>query len=141
MNPYTYSGYRWYGYGYEYKSETTIAGWPLLHICAGIDPLTMRPGVARGIIAIGDMAVGVLAIGGFACGLITIGGMSLGMLLAIGGAAVGLGFSIGGFAVGSIAIGGVAVGFAYALGGVAVGPGVVERLPYAGWSARWPSKR
>ena len=121
MNSSMYSGYRWYGYGYEYTSATTIAGWPLLHICAGVDPLTMRPRVARGIVAIGDMAVGVLAIGGFACGLFTIGGASLGMLLAIGGAAVGLGLSIGGFAVGSIAIGGVAAAFIHAVGGVEFG--------------------
>src|SRR5262245_60936494 len=110
MTTYVEGGYRRYGYGYEYESGTRIAGWPLLHICAGIDPLTLRPRVARGIIAIGDLAVGVLAIGGFACGLVTIGGVSLGMLLAIGGAAVGLGLSIGGLAVGTIAIGGVAAG-------------------------------
>jgi hypothetical protein len=141
MNTYMESRYRWYGCGYEYESATRIAGWPLLHICAGVDPLTLRPRVARGIIAIGDLAIGVLAIGGFACGLVTIGGTSLGLLLAIGGAAVGLGLSIGGFAVGSIAIGGVALGLVHALGGAAFGPGIVERLPYAGWSATWPSKR
>jgi len=141
MNSYMSSRYRWYGYGYEYESAVKIGGWPLLHICAGVDPLTLRPRIARGIIAIGDVAVGVLAIGGFACGLITIGGMSLGMLLAIGGAAVGLGLSIGGFAVGSIAIGGVAVGFVHAVGGAVFGPSTAERLPYAGWSASWPSKR
>jgi hypothetical protein len=29
--------------GFEYKSPATIGSWPLLHICAGIDPVTMRP--------------------------------------------------------------------------------------------------
>lgn len=122
--------YPWYGYGYgysyEYKSSLTIGGWPLVHVCAGIDPVTMRPRIAKGVVAIGNIAVGVLAIGGLACGLITLGGGSIGLLLAIGGAALGLGLSVGGFAVGSIAIGGAAVGFMYAVGGVAMGPAVID---------------
>jgi hypothetical protein len=118
--------YGWYGYGYEYRSSTTIGGWPLVHMCAGVDPVTMRPRVARGVIAVGNIAVGVLAIGGVACGLFTVGGASIGLLLAVGGAALGLGFSVGGFAVGSIAIGGVAVGFVYAIGGAAFGPAVID---------------
>lgn len=119
-------GWPGYGYGYEYKSSTTIAGWPLVHVCAGIDPLTMRPRMARGVIAIGNIAIGALAIGGLACGLFTVGGASLGLLLAVGGAAIGLGISVGGFAVGSIAIGGAAVGFMYAIGGGAFGPAVID---------------
>jgi hypothetical protein len=118
--------YQRYGYGYEYKSSLTIGGWPLVHVCSGIDPVTMRLRIAKGVIAIGNVAVGVLAIGGLACGLITLGGGSIGLLLAIGGAALGLGISVGGFAVGSIAIGGAAVGFMYAIGGVAIGPVVLD---------------
>ena len=41
--------------GYEYRSETRIAGWPLVHIAHGIDPETGRPRVARGIIASGSI--------------------------------------------------------------------------------------
>src|SRR6185503_10647639 len=121
-------GYGWYGYGYgyEYRSATTIGGWPLIHVCAGIDPVTMRPKIARGVVAIGNIAVGVLAIGGLACGLFTVGGASLGLLLAVGGMALGLGISIRGFAVGSIAIGGAAVGFLYAIGGAGFGPAVID---------------
>jgi hypothetical protein len=118
--------YGWYGYGYEYRSSTTIGGWPLIHVCAGIDPVTMRPRIARGVVAIGSVAVGVLAIGGLACGLFTLGGASIGLLLAVGGAALGPGVSVGGLAVGSIAIGGAAVGFAYALGGAAFGPAGID---------------
>jgi hypothetical protein len=124
--------YPWYGYGYgysyEYKSSLTIGGWPLVHVCGGIDPVTMRPRIAKGVIAIGNVAVGVLAIGGLACGAITLGGCSIGLLLAVGGAALGLGMSVGGFAVGSIAIGGAAVGFVYAIGGVAIGPAVIDSV-------------
>jgi hypothetical protein len=114
----------WYGYGYrpnyEYKSSLTIAGVPFVHVCGGVDPTTMRLRVAKGVIAIGDIAVGVIAIGGVACGLFAIGGASFGALLAIGGAAMGLGISVGGFALGTIAIGGAAIGFGYAAGGVAL---------------------
>ena len=126
--PFGYYGWGWYGYSYEYKSSTTIAGWPVVHICGGIDPATMRPRVARGVLAIGNIAVGLLAIGGVACGLITVGGASLGLLLAVGGAAFGAGLSIGGVAVGSIAIGGAAAGFFYAIGGVGFGPAIIDGL-------------
>jgi hypothetical protein len=112
--------------GFEYTSSASLAGWPLIHICAGIDAVTMRPKVARGVIAIGNIAVGGLAVGGLACGLLTIGGLSVGILAAFGGAALGLGLSMGGFAVGSVAVGGAAIGFLYAIGGVALGPAVIN---------------
>ncbi len=115
-----------YGFGYEYKSSIAIGSWPLVHIAGGWDPVTMRPRIARGVIAIGNIAIGGLAVGGLAVGLVTLGGASIGALMAIGGAALGLGLSLGGFAVGSIAIGGVAVGFTYAIGGSAIGPAVVD---------------
>ena len=57
--------------GFEYRSAATVGSWPLLHICAGIDPATMRPRVAKGVIAIGNIAVGVFALGGLSFGLIT----------------------------------------------------------------------
>jgi hypothetical protein len=121
-----YGWYGWYGYGYEYKSSMSIGAWPLIHVCAGVDPATLRPKVAKGVIAIGNIAVGALAIGGLAFGLFTVGGASIGLLMAIGGAALGPGVSVGGFAVGSIAIGGAAVGFVYAIGGGAFGPAVMD---------------
>lgn len=112
--------------GFEYRSKTTIAGWPLVHICAGMDPVRMRPKVARGVVAIGNVAVGGIAIAGVACGLVSVGGASLGLLFALGGAAIGVGLSVGGLAVGSIAVGGLAIGFSYAFGGGAFGPAVIN---------------
>jgi len=112
--------------GFEYRSRTSIGGWPLVHVCAGIDPRTMRPKIAKGIVAIGNLAVGGIAIGGLAFGLVTVGGASLGLLLALGGAAVGVGISVGGLAIGSVAIGGAAVGFVYAIGGGALGPAIID---------------
>lgn len=113
-------------FGYEYRSAASIGGWPLVHVCAGMDPATMRPKVAKGVIAIGNIAIGAVAIAGVSLGLITIGGLSVGLLFALGGAAIGLGLSIGGVAVGSIAIGGAAIGFMYALGGGALAPAIIN---------------
>ena len=120
----------WTGYGYlwsyEYTSPIRVGNWPLLHVCGGLDPVTLQPRIARGVVAVGNVAIGGLAIGGVACGLISIGGASLGLLLALGGAAIGAGLSIGGAAIGSIAIGGAAWGFVYAVGGAATGPAVID---------------
>jgi hypothetical protein len=112
--------------GFEYRSRASLGGWPLVHICAGVDPLTMRPKVAKGIVAIGNLAVGGVAIAGLACGLVTVGGVSFGLLFALGGLALGLGMSVGGLAIGSIALGGAAIGFVYAIGGAAFGPAIVD---------------
>ncbi len=109
------------GYGYEYRSERQLFGLPLVHIVGGnrIDPLTGRLRIAKGIIAIGPIAVGGLALGGSAVGVISFGGGALG-LVAVGGAAVGVLGALGGLAVGLVAIGGAAFGY-YALGGGAWG--------------------
>ena len=82
--------------GFEYRSRLAVGGWPLIHVCMGVDPITMRPRVVRGL------------------------------LFALGGAAVGLGLSIGGFAIGSVAIGGAAVGIVHAMGGAAFGPSIID---------------
>jgi serine/threonine protein kinase len=115
--------------GYEYRSQTTIFGWPLLHVAFGRDLATNHRRVARGIIAVGDIAIGLVAIGGGAIGGLAIGGGAIG-LIALGGGAVGLLLAMGGVAVGGLAIGGAAIGWAaigggafgyYALGGEAQG--------------------
>jgi hypothetical protein len=107
--------------GFEYRSETRIAGWPLVHIAHGIDPETGRPRVARGVIAIGNIALGVFSVGGIAAGVFSLGGVSLG-LLACGGVAVG-GVAAGGLAVATfLALGGAAFSLEYAIGGLAVAP-------------------
>jgi len=113
-------------YGYEYKSELSIGNLPFVHICTGVDPVTRRPRVAKGVVAIGNVAMGVFAMGGLAVGLFSLGGLSLGLLAALGGAAVGAGISLGGLAIGSVAIGGAAIGFSYAMGGAAFGPAVIS---------------
>ena len=112
--------------GFEYRSRVSIGDWPLIHVCAGVDPVTMRPKIAKGIVAIGNVAIGVIAIAGAAFGLVTVAGLSVGLVFALGGAALGLGFSVGGLAVGSIAVGGAAIGFVHAIGGGAFGPSIID---------------
>jgi hypothetical protein len=113
-------------YGFEYKSPLMIGEWPLVHVCMGIDPITMRPRAAKGVIAIGNIAIGGFALGGLTLGLVAIGGVSIGLACALGGAALGLGVSVGGVAVGSIAVGGLAIGLKYAIGGAAFGPSAID---------------
>lgn len=119
-------------YSYEYKSQKTIFGMPLVHIVYG--PAWaggMRP--AKGFIAIGNVAIGVIAIGGFALGLFTLAGIGLGFIC-IAGIALGIGAGVGGIATGYFAIGGMAIGV-YAIGGLAIGthtpfndPELMDRL-------------
>ena len=113
--------YGYYGWNYEYKSETELFGLPLIHIANGIDPKTGRMRVAKGILAIGNIAIGVIALGGFAVGGITIGGGSIG-LFALGGFALG-GVTLGGLSIGILmAFGGLAISLGYAIGGLALAP-------------------
>src|SRR5512143_2825748 len=114
-------GYTYYGWNYEYKSETQLFGLPLIHIAEGVDPQTGAPRVAKGILAIGNIAIGVFALGGFALGGITLGGASIGVL-ALGGLALG-GATLGGVSIGALlALGGLAISPAYAIGGLALAP-------------------
>ncbi|MGB3703630.1 MAG: hypothetical protein WA997_20395 [Anaerolineales bacterium] len=104
--------------GYEYRSDLEIFGWPLVHITRGYEPLTGRPRVSKGVIAIGEIAIGVLAVGGFAFGGLAVGGMGIGVI-ALGGLAIG-GVSVGGIALGALAaVGGVAYSLVYAVGAMA----------------------
>ena len=115
------TGYGYYGWSYEYKSEAELFGIPLIHIAQGVDPNTGAPRVARGIIAIGNIAVGGFAMGGLALGGITVGGASVGVF-ALGGIALG-GVTLGGVSIGALlAFGGLAVSAAYAIGGLALAP-------------------
>ncbi len=118
-----------YAMGGEYRSETMIGGLPLLHIAWGMDMATGKKRVARGIIAIGDMAHGAFAFGGIArggfafggvaMGVVAVGGVGLG-LISFSGLAIALLFAYGGFAISGIAVGGFALGY-YANGGAAFG--------------------
>lgn len=62
---------KWDGWGFEYKSQTTMFGLPLVHISFKYRPNRM-PVPAKGIIAIGQFACGVVAVAQFGIGLVTI---------------------------------------------------------------------
>jgi hypothetical protein len=119
--PFGYGGLYW---GYEYRSQQEILGWPVVHIAGGVNPETGLPRVARGVIAIGNVAIGLVAIGGFAVGGLALSGIGLG-LIALGGIAIG-GVAAGGLAFGLLfAIGGVAISTTWAVGGVALAPNAI----------------
>jgi hypothetical protein len=113
-----YRGTRW-------RTKAELFGLPLIDVAIGGDAATGSiRGVAKGIIALGDIAIGVLALGGAAFGGVTFGGFSLG-LVSLGGAAVGILLGLGGFATGYAALGGLAIGY-YAAGGLAIGAHVIS---------------
>ena len=108
---------------YEYKSERTYNGLPLVHVNIGFGVKK-----AKGVIAIGNIAQGYISIGLIATGFITFGLigvglisfslLALGLLLAVGTVSIGA-ISIGAIAFGILTLGAVSIGF-YSIGAVAV---------------------
>ncbi len=97
---------------FEYRSSRTVWGLPLIHVAHNHDRDGWHDtpaGVARGIVAIGDMAIGLVAIGGIALGGVAIGGMPVGFI-SLGGMAFGLLMAVGGLAAGVFAAGGMTFG-------------------------------
>lgn len=136
VNHYHYERWR-----YEYKSERTLWGLPLVHINLCANGFCW----ARGIVAIGNISTGLISIGALSAGLFSFGAISVGLLslgalvlglvsagavavglLAWGGCALGL-VSVGGIAMGQYALGGVASGGRLAIGGVASAPVAVGK--------------
>ncbi len=91
---------------FEFRSKEEINGLPIIHINIGTNPETGRPLVAKGVVAIGNIAFGVVSIGAAAVGVVTLAGIGLGVI------------SLAGFAIGIIALGAVALGYEFALGAV-----------------------
>lgn len=112
-------------WGYEYRSQIEVFGWPLIHIAGGVNPRTGLPQIARGIIAVGNFAVGLIALGGFAVGGFTIAGIGIGLVV------------LGGIAIGWIAIGGLALGIYLAFGGLAISMGYVFGGLGLSWGEVW----
>jgi hypothetical protein len=80
----------WDGWGYEYKSQVTIAGLPLVHISFKYRR-NRAPVVARGIIAIGQFGCGVVCISQFGVGVLCVSQFTVaGLALAQFGAAYSL---------------------------------------------------
>ncbi len=106
---------------YEYKSEKTLFGLPLVHIHTKFyRDWIPASGLAMGF---GTKAKGIVAIGNNACGVIGIGLVSKGLLslgiFSAGGFSLGL-FSLGLLSAGVISLGGLAIGVV-AVGAIAAG--------------------
>ena len=99
---------------YEYKSQKSWRGLPLVHVHIGIKPVR-----AKGVIAIGNIAQGIIAIGIVGMGVITLAVVGVGLLLAIGTIVVG-GIALGSLAAGIVTFGALSVGI-FSMGAVAVG--------------------
>ena len=126
---------------YEYQSQRTLWGLPLVHIHFRDRGLVR----ARGIIALGNVATGLISCGIFSTGVLSLGVLSLG-LLSLGCLAAGLA-ALGCVAIGTIALGGIALGWlglgglvyaVYGAGGVVeateIAVGAVTHAPLSiGW--------
>jgi len=61
----------WDGWGFEYKSQASFVGLPLLHISFKFGP-DRRPRPAKGVIAIGQFAIGFITISQIGVGIVSI---------------------------------------------------------------------
>jgi RNA polymerase sigma factor (sigma-70 family) len=114
---------------WEYRSQATLFGLPLVHIRLGGSLATCRQPV-KAWVAVADHAIGVvfafggiaiapLAMGGLAIGLLPFGGCALG-LVALGGLAIGW-WSFGGCGIGWLAYASCALAWKAAIGALAIG--------------------
>jgi hypothetical protein len=111
----------WRGWGYEYKSKTTVLGVPLVHVAFGRDSKG-KLRVAKGIVAIGQFGIGAVTIAQFGVGAIFGLGQFVVAPLAIGQFAFGLA-AAGQFGLGILyGIGQVASGIFGRLGQIEIGP-------------------
>ena len=121
--------------GVDWRTKATVFGYPVIHMASGIDPKTGKKRIAKGWIAIGDIAIGAIAVGGVGIGVVGIGGCGIG-LIAFGGAAIAVLLGMGGLATGLFADGGMAIGgIAHgggAAGGIAVGGGATGYVAIGG---------
>jgi tRNA A-37 threonylcarbamoyl transferase component Bud32 len=111
-------GAGYYGRPIEWRSKAELFGLPLVHVNLSGARGFGRMRIAKGIVAIGDLAVGVVALGTVAIGVLGIGALGMGVV-GFGGLALAL-LAVAGVAAGGIAIGGVAAGI-FAFGGFAAG--------------------
>ena len=63
---------KWDGWGFEYKSQATFWGLPLLHISFKYRPNRV-PVPAKDVIAIGQFACGIFTLSQFGIGIFSIG--------------------------------------------------------------------
>lgn len=122
------------GWSWFWDSKTRIFGLPLVSVRFHLRPHMMRNrDAARGVIAIGNIAIGVVALGAMSVGVLSVGAMSVG-LLAVGALAFGLA-ALGPVAIGLLAFGPVALGLWYAGGVTALGGKIAVGIAAVGDTA------
>ena len=62
---------KWDGWGFEYKSEASFLGLPLLHVSFKYRPNRV-PVPAKGIFAIGQFACGIFTLSQFGVGIVSV---------------------------------------------------------------------
>jgi len=108
---------------WEYRSQASLFGLPLVHIRVG-DRFAMSKKPVAAWIAVGNSALGVLfAFGAMAIAPLSVGGLSIGFL------------SFGGLSIGVFALGGIAVGVWALFGGLIVGWQAFGGCLAIGWNA------
>jgi hypothetical protein len=100
----------WKGWGFDWKSERTVHGYPLIHVSIGRNAQG-RLRVAKGIIAIGQFAIGVVTVAQFGVGILFGFGQFILGLTALAQFAVSALFAVGQIATGYIAIGQFVLGY------------------------------
>jgi hypothetical protein len=98
------------GTGFEWKSNLTVYGWPLVHVAFGRDS-NGRFRVAKGLIAIGQFGIGLITVAQVGFGLVFGFGQLMVGCTALAQIAVTAVFGIGQIATGYAAVGQVVVGY------------------------------
>ena len=98
----------WRGAGFEWKSQRTWMGHPLVHVAFGCDAKG-RVRTARGVVAVGQRAVGFVACGIVSAGILSFGVASFGVV-SVGVVSIALGCAVGVNAIAPCAVGVTAIG-------------------------------
>jgi RNA polymerase sigma factor (sigma-70 family) len=105
--------------GRRVESRARFLGLPLFCYASGGLDVGAAQQIARGWVAVGDMAVSpLLAIGGVAVGPVALGGLTVGVV-SVGALAMG-GLAVGALAAGWVSAGPLAAGWRAACGGMAL---------------------
>lgn len=113
----------------EFTSHGGMFGLPMLHYTRGRCPETGKRVVARGVVAVGRLAVGILAFGHASIGIVAFGQLAVGLVLGLGQVSTGL-FALGQVSIAAIVgVGQLATGIV-AVGQVGIGKYVLAQI---GW--------
>jgi serine/threonine protein kinase len=114
--------------GRDYRTKQSLFGLPLVHVAWGVDPVTHRPRVAKGLLAVGSKAKGLIAVGIEAYGLMAAG-LIAGGIFPVGLLAFGV-FSVGLIAYGIRSTGLLAIALNHAVGLVSLGDHSIGLLSF-----------